>query len=151
MLVHNDKLQTNITTSSQVAEHPTSIAEVISSNPVQALIFFRPYFHCCLSSVHYFEYCFHIHFLICIQVYIYIQEVCKSIFAWNSAQYVEAEQSKYYERKKGRKNVASFFPLIIFIYICICLSINTIYKCLTLKAFWEEAYTFNSKCSPFCG
>ena len=33
--------------------------------------------------------------------YIYIQEVCKSIFAWNSAQYVEAEQNKYYEREKG--------------------------------------------------
>ena len=52
---------------------------------------------------------------------------------WNSAQYVEAEQNKYYERKKGRIKalkseaihetglsgnvVASFFPLIIFIYI----------------------------------
>ena len=25
----------------------------------------------------------------------------KSIFAWNSTQYVEAEQNKYYEREKG--------------------------------------------------
>ena len=33
-------------------------------------------------------------------IYIYIWEVCKSIFAWNSAQYVESEQNKYYERKK---------------------------------------------------
>ena len=36
----------------------------------------------------------------------YIYEVCKSIFAWNSAQYVEAEQNKYYERKKD----ATTFP-----------------------------------------
>ena len=33
-------------------------------------------------------------------LYIYIEEVCKSIFEWNSAQYVEAEQNKYYEREK---------------------------------------------------
>ena len=31
---------------------------------------------------------------------IYIQGVCKSIFAWNSAQYVEAERNKYFKRKK---------------------------------------------------
>ena len=37
---------------------------------------------------------------------------------WNSAQYVEAEQNKYYERKKGR-NYMFFFPLIIYIYIYI--------------------------------
>ena len=29
------------------------------------LNFFRPYFHFCLSSVHYCKDCFHIHFLIC--------------------------------------------------------------------------------------
>ena len=29
-----------------------------------------------------------------IYIYIYVEEVCKSIFAWNSAQYVEAEQNK---------------------------------------------------------
>ena len=40
--------------------------------------------------------------ILALTIYIYIQEVCKSIFAWNSAQYVEAEQNKYYERKKGR-------------------------------------------------
>ena len=35
-----------------------------------------------------------------------MSEVCKSIFAWNSAQYVEAEQNKYYERKKGRNYIS---------------------------------------------
>ena len=75
---------------------------------------------------------------------IYIQEVCKSIFAQNSAQYVEAEQNKYYERKKGRNYIShfkplkseaihetglsgnvvtSFFPLIIFIYIYLAVTI----------------------------
>ena len=34
-------------------------AEVMSSNPVQAWIFFRPYFHYCLSSAHYCEDHFH--------------------------------------------------------------------------------------------
>ena len=28
--------------------------------------------------------------------------VCKSIFSWNRAQYVEAEWNKYFKRKKGR-------------------------------------------------
>ena len=37
------------------------IAEVMASNPVQAWIFFRPYFHYCLSSVYYFEDRFQIH------------------------------------------------------------------------------------------
>ena len=35
------------------------IAEVMGSNPVQAWIFFRPYFHYCLSSAHYCEDHFH--------------------------------------------------------------------------------------------
>ena len=39
-------------------------------------------------------------------IFIYISEVCKSIFAWNTAQYVEAEQNKYYERKKGRNYIS---------------------------------------------
>ena len=30
-------------------------SEIMGSNPVQALIFFRPYFHYCSSSVHYCE------------------------------------------------------------------------------------------------
>ena len=34
----------------QLVERCTGIAEVIGSNPVQAWIFFRPYFHYCLSS-----------------------------------------------------------------------------------------------------
>ena len=61
--------ETNTVTSSHgllahLVEHCTSIAEVIGSNPVQAWIFFRSYFHCCLSSVHYCEHHFHIHVFI---------------------------------------------------------------------------------------
>ena len=37
----------------------TSIAKVMGSNPVQAWIFFRPYFHHCLSSAYYCEDHFH--------------------------------------------------------------------------------------------
>ena len=42
----------------QLVEHCTGIAEVMGSNPIQAWIFFRPYFHYCWSSVHYCEDCF---------------------------------------------------------------------------------------------
>ena len=45
-------------------EHCTGIAEVMGSNPVQAWIFFRPYFHYRLSSVQYWKDGFHIHFSI---------------------------------------------------------------------------------------
>ena len=45
----------------QLVERCTSIAEVMGSNPVQAWIFFRPYFHYCLSSAHYCEDHFHSH------------------------------------------------------------------------------------------
>lgn len=41
--------------------------------------------------------------------YIYI--VFKSIFSWNSAQYVEAERNKYFKRKKGRNYI---FPTSLF-------------------------------------
>ena len=41
------------------------IAEVMGSNPVQAWIFFRPYFHYCLSSAHYCEDHFHSWFKCC--------------------------------------------------------------------------------------
>ena len=41
------------------------IVEVMGSNPVQAWIFFRPYFHCCLRIVHYYEDRFHIHDVFC--------------------------------------------------------------------------------------
>ena len=50
--------------------------------------------------------CVRVCIYIYIYIYIYIEEVCKSIFAWNSAQYVEAEQNKYYERKKRRNYVS---------------------------------------------
>ena len=63
--------------------------------------------------------------------------MCKSIFAWNSAQYVEVERNKYFKRKKDattfslqacfvnrftkqacRENVvASSFLLYIYIYL----------------------------------
>ena len=49
----------------QLVEHCTGIAKVMGSNPVQAWIFFRPYFHYCSSSVHYCEDRFHIHVFIC--------------------------------------------------------------------------------------
>ena len=42
-------------------EHCTGITKVMGSNPVQAWIFFRPYFHYCSSNVHYCEDRFHIH------------------------------------------------------------------------------------------
>ena len=45
----------------QLVEHCTGIAEVMGSNPVQAWISFRPYFHYCSSSVHYCEDLFDIH------------------------------------------------------------------------------------------
>ena len=41
------------------------IVEVMGSNPVQAWIFFRPYFRYCLRSVHYYEDRFHIHDVFC--------------------------------------------------------------------------------------
>ena len=36
----------------QLVEHCTGIAEVMGSNPIQAWIFFRPYFHYCSSIIH---------------------------------------------------------------------------------------------------
>ena len=45
----------------QLVECCTGIAEVMGSNPVQAWIFFRPYFHYCLGSAHYCEDHFHSH------------------------------------------------------------------------------------------
>ena len=46
-------------TSSHLAERCTGIQEVTGSNPVQAWIFFRPYFHYCSSIVHYCQDLFH--------------------------------------------------------------------------------------------
>ena len=55
----------------QLVEHWTGIAEVIGSNPVQGWIFFsRPYFYYCLSSVHYCEDRFHIHFTFCYRAFV---------------------------------------------------------------------------------
>ena len=58
---HSDQLPVGLL--AQLVEHSTSIAEIMGSNPVQAWFFFRPYFHCCLSSVHYCWECFQINFL----------------------------------------------------------------------------------------
>ena len=54
----------------QLVEHWTGIAEVIGSNPVQGWIFFRPYFYYCLSSVHYCQDRFHIHFTFCYRAFV---------------------------------------------------------------------------------
>ena len=49
----------------QLVVHCTSVAEVMSQNPIQTWIFFRPYLHYCLSNVHYCDDCFYIHFFVC--------------------------------------------------------------------------------------
>ena len=49
----NDQLPVGLL--AQWIEHCTSIAEVMGSNPVRVWIFFRSYFHYCLSSVQYRE------------------------------------------------------------------------------------------------
>ena len=56
---HNDQLPVGLV--AQLVEYCTGIAEVIGSNPVEAWISFRPYFHC--SSVHNCKIHFHVHFL----------------------------------------------------------------------------------------
>ena len=56
---------TNLSLLAQLVERCTGIAEVMGSNPVQAWIFFRPYFHYCSSSVHCCEDCFHIQYILC--------------------------------------------------------------------------------------
>ena len=65
---HNDQLPVGLL--AQLVEHCTGIAEVMGSNPIQAWIFFRPYFHYCSSSVHYRKDCFHIQKILtlCLQV-----------------------------------------------------------------------------------
>ena len=54
---HNDQLLVGFL--AQLVERCTGISEVMGSNPVQAWIFFRPYFHYCSSSAHYCEDQFH--------------------------------------------------------------------------------------------
>ena len=56
---HNGQLPVGLL--AQLVGHSTGIAEVMGSNPVQAWIFFRPYFHYYSSSVHNCEDHFHIH------------------------------------------------------------------------------------------
>ena len=54
---HHDQLPVGLL--AQLVERCTGIVEVMGSNPVQAWIFFRPYFHYCPSSAHYCEDHFH--------------------------------------------------------------------------------------------
>ena len=54
-----NKAQLPVGLLAQLVERCTGIAEFMGSNPVQAWIFFRPYFHYCLSSAHYCEDHFH--------------------------------------------------------------------------------------------
>ena len=56
---HNGQLPVGLL--AQLVGHCTGIAEVMGSNPVQAWIFFRPYFHYYSSNVHNCEDRFHIH------------------------------------------------------------------------------------------
>ena len=56
---HNDQLPVGL--QAKLVELCTGIAKVMGSNPIQAWIFFRPYFHYCSRSVHYCKDCFHIH------------------------------------------------------------------------------------------
>ena len=65
---HNDQLPVGLL--AQLVEHCTGITVVMGSNPIQAWIFFRPYFHYCSSSVHYCKDCFHIQKILtlCLQV-----------------------------------------------------------------------------------
>ena len=65
---HNDQLPVGLL--AQLVEHCTGITVVMGSNPIQAWIFFRPYFHYCSSSVHYRKDCFHIQKILtlCLQV-----------------------------------------------------------------------------------
>ena len=53
----------------QLVEQCTGIAEVIGSNPVHVWIFFRPYFHYCLSSVYNCEGHFYIRFSTAVHIY----------------------------------------------------------------------------------
>ena len=61
---HNDQFPVGLL--AQLVERYTDIAEVMSSNLVQAWIFFRPFFHYYSSSVHYCKDHFHILVFICI-------------------------------------------------------------------------------------
>ena len=54
----NDQLPVGLL--AQLVEHCTGIAKAMDSYPIQAGIFFRPYFHFCFGSVHYCKHRFHI-------------------------------------------------------------------------------------------
>ena len=56
---HNEQLPIGLL--AQLVECCNGTTEVMGSNPVQAWIFFRPYFHYCSNSVRYCEDRFHTH------------------------------------------------------------------------------------------
>ena len=59
---HNDQLPVGLL--ARLVGQCTGNEEVMGSNPVQAWIFFKPYFHYCSIGVHYCEDRFHIHVFI---------------------------------------------------------------------------------------
>ena len=68
---HNDQLPVGLL--AQLIEHCIGIAEVMGSNPVQAWIFFRPYFHYCLVM-----------FITAKIAFIYIHLLIRSLRIWFS-------------------------------------------------------------------
>ena len=84
---HNDQLPVGML--AQSVEHFTGITEVIGSNPIQAWVAFRPYFHYCSSSVHYCKDCFHIH----VFIYCYLVQgqrlMCWLYIDWKEIQLLE--------------------------------------------------------------
>ena len=68
---HNDHLPVGLL--AQLIEHCIGIAEVMGSNPVQAWIFFRPYFHYCLVM-----------FITAKIAFIYIHLLIRSLRIWFS-------------------------------------------------------------------
>ena len=85
---HNYQLPVGLL--AHLLEHCTDIAEVMGSNPVHARVFFRPYFHCCLSSVNYCEDCFHIS-LFCTRGLSWFKYDCKGSISDHMAKH----RSKY--------------------------------------------------------
>ena len=83
----NDQLPVGML--AQSIEHFTGITEVIGSNPIQAWVAFRPYFHYCSSSVHYCKDCFHIH----VFIYCYLVQgqrlMCWLYIDWKEIQLLE--------------------------------------------------------------
>ena len=95
----------------RVVEYCTGIAEVIGSNPVQAWIFFRPYFHYCSSSVHYWEDYFHIHiFIHSSNIWLSCIHSCLSSIVWG-----KKSQWKKLISRFGRARIEAITSLNFFL------------------------------------